>query len=40
MVTKGIIEEVINNYSVKVRLPIYDGFDGTQGATLKNNLSE
>ena len=39
MVTKGIIEEIINIYQAKVRLPVYDGFADTKNATPSNELT-
>ena len=39
MVTKGIVIELIEDKAI-VRLPIFDGIEGTQNATGKNNLSK
>lgn len=39
MVTKGIVVELIEDKAI-VRLPIFDGIEGTQNATGKNNLSK
>ena len=39
MVTKGIVEEIINIYQAKVRLPVYDGFADTKNATPSNELT-
>mgnify|MGYP002711201717 CR=1 FL=1 len=39
MVTKGIVEEIINIYQAKVRLPVYDGFVDTKNATPSNELT-
>ena len=40
MLTKGIVEKVITPYKVKVRLPVFDGIEGTRNATETNELSE
>ena len=40
MITKGIVEEVLTNYSIKVRLPILDSIEGTRDATPTSDLSE
>lgn len=40
MITKGTIEKIIDDYSAKVRLPIYDGVENSQGSTSEKNLSE
>ncbi len=39
MVTKGIVEEIIDNYQAKVRLPVYNGIEGTKQSTPSNELS-
>lgn len=39
MVTKGIVEEIIDTYSVRVRLPIYDSIENTKEATASKDLS-
>lgn len=39
MVTKGIVEEIINVYQAKVRLPVYDGFADTKNATPSDELT-
>lgn len=39
MITKAIIEEVIDCYSVRVRIPLYNKLDGVQSATPKDELS-
>ena len=39
MITKGIVEEIINIYQAKVRLPVYDGFADTKNATPSNELT-
>lgn len=38
MVTKGIVEKVINQYSAKVRLPLYDGVSSTKNSISTDNL--
>ena len=38
MVTKGIIEEIIDTYKAKVRLPVFDALEGTQSGVSNNNL--
>lgn len=38
MVTKGIIEEIIDTYKAKVRLPVFDALEGTQSGISNNNL--
>lgn len=40
MITKGIIEQVVDEYSVKVRLPIFDKLKNAQGATPSSQLPE
>lgn len=40
MITKGIVEEILTNYSIKVRLPILDSIEGTRDATPTSDLSE
>lgn len=40
MITKGIIEQVIDTYSVKVRLPVFDKLKNVQGATPSSQLPE
>lgn len=39
MITKGIIEEIISPYKAKVRLPIFDGIEGSQTALSTKDLS-
>lgn len=39
MITKGIVEE-IDNYLVKVRLPVFDKIAGAKNATLTQDLSD
>lgn len=39
MITKGIIEEIISPYKAKVRLPIFDGIEGSQTALSMKDLS-
>lgn len=38
MLTKGTIVEIINEYSAKVRIPLYDLAEGVSGATSNENL--
>lgn len=40
MITKGIVEEILTDYSIKVRLPILDSIEGTRDATSTSDLSE
>lgn len=40
MLTKGIVEQLIDKYTAKVRLPIYDGAEGSKNATSKDDLTE
>ena len=40
MITKGIVEEIITPYQIKVRLPIYDKMENSQDATPNENLSK
>ena len=40
MITKGVISEVINEFRVKVRIPIYDKFENVANATPKEDLAE
>ena len=39
MVTKGIVEKVLSKYYARVRIPIYDGVEDSQGSTNNVNLS-
>lgn len=39
MITKGIVESIVDNYSVKVRIPMYDKIDGAKNATPNSDLS-
>ena len=39
MITKAIVEEVISEYSAKVRIPLYDAIEGSRDATLYKDLS-
>lgn len=38
MITRGIVEEVIDRYNVKVRLPLLDGVDGGNIRKTKDEL--
>ena len=38
MITKGIVEEIITKYEVRVRIPIYHKIKGVQGATPTKDL--
>lgn len=39
MITKGIIEEIINTYQARIRIPMYDGLENTKQSTLNKDLS-
>lgn len=39
MITKGIVEDIIDTYQVRVRLPIFDKVDGAKNATKNEDLS-
>jgi hypothetical protein len=39
MITKGIVEEIVSPYKAKVRLPIFDGIEGSQTALSTKDLS-
>ena len=39
MITKGIVQEFIDNYSVRVRLPIFDGSEKSQYGIPNSGLS-
>ena len=39
MVTKAIIQEVLNHYTVKLRIPIYNKLENVNGSTPNNELS-
>ena len=39
MITKGIVEDIIDTYQVRVRLPIFDKIDGAKNATKNEDLS-
>lgn len=38
MITKGIVTEIISDYTASVRIPVYDGKEGTQGSTRNSDL--
>ena len=38
MVTKGIVEEIIDAYSARVRIPFFNGLQGTASATETKDL--
>lgn len=38
MITRGIVEEVIDRYKVRVRLPLLDGVDGGNSRKTKDEL--
>lgn len=38
MITKAFIQDVINPHTVRVRIPMYNKLDGTQGSTPKSEL--
>ena len=40
MITKGIVEEILDNYKVKVRMPTYDAIDGVKDSVATKDLSE
>lgn len=39
MITKGIVQEKIDEYTIRVRLPIYDGTEKSQQGTPNSSLS-
>ena len=39
MVTKGIVEEIITPYQIKVRLPIFDGAKNTKYSVTNEELA-
>lgn len=39
MITKGIVEHIIDKYSIKVRIPVYNKIEGVVGATPSKELS-
>lgn len=39
MITKGIVEDIVDKYQVRVRLPIFDKADGAKNATKTEDLS-
>ena len=39
MITKGIVEELVTPYKIKVRIPVFDSIDGAKGATPNTQLS-
>ena len=40
MITKGTVEKVLNKWYARVRIPIYDGKEDSEGATSDVNLSQ
>lgn len=40
MITKGTVEKVLNKWYARVRIPIYDGKEDSEGATSNVNLSQ
>lgn len=39
MITKGIVQDIIDDYTIRVRLPIYDGTEKSQQGTPNSSLS-
>lgn len=39
MITKGIVEQIVDNYTYKVRLPLYDGITSTPTFTSTDDLN-
>lgn len=39
MITKGIVEDIITPYQIKVRMPLIDGIEGSRNGVTFNNLS-
>lgn len=39
MITKGIVEDIVDKYQARVRLPIFDKVDGAKNATKDEDLS-
>lgn len=39
MVTKGIVQKILDNYNIRVRLPILDGIENSKYGVLNKDLS-